>query len=109
MKKWYYALNGQQQGPVSSEELRQMESSGIIHSLTLVWCPEMTDWTALGSVPATLLPPAASAPPAVPPAVTGLPAAAAPGYQSPALVAAAARWQPGPEQAHQFEFHGRAG
>lgn len=107
MKKWFYALNGQQQGPVSSEELRQMESSGIIHSLTLVWCPEMSDWTALGSVPATLLPPAVSRPPAAP--VATMPATASPGYYSPAPTPSVAGWQPGPERAHQFEFHGRAG
>jgi uncharacterized membrane protein YjgN (DUF898 family) len=108
MKKWYYALNGQQQGPVSSEELRQMESYGTIHSLTLVWCPEMTDWTALGSVPAALLPPVAGQPPSVLPAMIAAPSSGAlqGGYsQAPAPAA----WQRGPERAYQFEFHGRAG
>lgn len=84
-----------------------MESAGTIHSLTLVWCPEMTDWTALGAVPAALLPPVASQPPAVPAVVTGAQPGASPGFYSPAP--AAAGWQRGPEQAYQFEFRGSAG
>ena len=104
MKKWFYALNGQQQGPVDEQELRQLESRGTIQSPTLVWCAEMPAWIALGAVPANLLPPALREAPALP---IGY---AAPRDQStpsvgPGFPAVAS----GPEQTHQFEFHGKAG
>lgn len=88
MKKWYYAINGSQQGPVTEDELRRMESTGAINSLTLVWCAEMSNWTALGSVPANLLSPVASA------------------AQIPVMTYAP---QPSAQETHPFEFHGKGG
>lgn len=88
MKKWYYAINGSQQGPVTEDELRRIESTGAINSLTLVWCAEMSNWTALGSVPANLLPPVASA------------------AQIPVMTYAP---QPSAQETHPFEFHGKGG
>lgn len=63
MKQWHYALNGQQQGPVTAEEIRQLQASGVINGFSLVWCAELTEWTPLGSVSTDLLPTALSASP----------------------------------------------
>lgn len=96
MKKWFYAVNGQQRGPVDEQELRLLESKGTIQISTLVWCAELPAWTALGSVPAHLLPSAlreASARPI--------------GYAAPPNQSTASASDP--EQTHQLEFHGKAG
>ncbi len=84
MQQWHYALNGQQQGPVSSEEIRQLQAAGILNALSLVWCAELTEWTALGSVSTEMLPLSDSA------MLTASPFAE-------------------PEREHRFEFHGKAG
>ncbi len=84
MQQWHYALNGQQQGPVSSEEIRQLQAAGTLNALSLVWCPELTEWTALGSVSTEMLPLSDSA------MLTASPFAQ-------------------PEREHSFEFHGKAG
>lgn len=53
---FYYSLNGSQAGPVSEEQLRQLEATGIIAPETLVWREGMPDWqpysAVLGSAPA---------------------------------------------------------
>jgi len=41
---YYYAVNGQQAGPVSEEELRGMVSSGSIPAETPIWREGMGDW-----------------------------------------------------------------
>jgi uncharacterized RDD family membrane protein YckC len=41
---YYYAVNGQQAGPVSEEELRSMVASGSIPAETPIWCEGMADW-----------------------------------------------------------------
>ncbi|MEQ1749790.1 MAG: DUF898 family protein [Prosthecobacter sp.] len=84
MQQWHYALNGQQQGPVSSEEIRQLQAAGILNALSLVWCAELTEWTALGSVSTEMLPLGDS------PTLTSSPFTE-------------------PEREHRFEFHGKAG
>ncbi len=85
MEKWFYTSNGEQAGPVTAEVLRDLESQGLLNSASLVWCQDLPAWTPLGLVPAHVLPGGAVA---VPPS---LPVAG------------------GPEQAHAFEFRGRAG
>jgi hypothetical protein len=47
---FYYSLNGQQQGPVSEEQLRQMVATGAIGPETLVWREGMADWLPVTSV-----------------------------------------------------------
>jgi uncharacterized RDD family membrane protein YckC len=51
---YYYAVNGQQTGPVSEEQLRQMVASGSLPAETPVWREGMADWqpfsVALGGV-----------------------------------------------------------
>lgn len=85
MEKWFYTANGEQSGPVTAEALRELETQGVLNSVSLVWCQDLPAWTPLGLVPATLLPGGVEAV-AVAPAVSG-----------------------GPEQIHAFEFRGRAG
>jgi hypothetical protein len=47
---FHYSLNGQQQGPVSEDQLRQMVATGAISPDTLVWREGMADWQPLASV-----------------------------------------------------------
>lgn len=56
MNQWHYAYNGQQHGPVSAQEIRQLQASGKLNTLSLVWSADLTDWTPLGSVSPDLLP-----------------------------------------------------
>lgn len=52
MEQWYYAKGGQQQGPVSLEELRRLIGEGAINPATdLVWNPSMTDWCPAAEIP----------------------------------------------------------
>jgi len=44
-KKWYYAEQGQQQGPVSEEELKKRLRSGQLEPTDLVWSRGMAEWT----------------------------------------------------------------
>ncbi|GHB92766.1 DUF975 family protein [Cerasicoccus arenae] len=48
--EWYYALNNQQQGPVSEADLRGMAQAGVIQPDTLVWRQGMADWQPYGQV-----------------------------------------------------------
>src|SRR5687768_4822184 len=41
---YYYAVNGNQTGPVSEEELRRLVSAGTIPATTPVWREGMADW-----------------------------------------------------------------
>lgn len=45
---WYYALNGQQLGPVSEQQLSQLIASGTLNSSTLAWREGMGDWQPIG-------------------------------------------------------------
>jgi uncharacterized RDD family membrane protein YckC len=47
---WYYAVNGQQAGPVEDAELQQMAMAGTVNASTLVWRAGMDTWTAFGSL-----------------------------------------------------------
>ena len=51
---WFYAINGQQAGPVSDAQLDELLRSGTINQDTRVWREGMADWQALNAVrPAT--------------------------------------------------------
>lgn len=93
---WYYAHDGQEQGPVSEEELSRLARTGVIGASNLVWREGLADWAPLSSAAPQLLPPSPSAPPTVPVTITGQP----PGW-SPAPQA--------PPQNYPFQFHGSAG
>ena len=42
--KWFYALNGQQAGPVDDAELDRLVQAGTIESSTLVWYSGLAQW-----------------------------------------------------------------
>lgn len=62
---WFYALNGQQAGPVDDAELDRLVQAGTISPTTLIWKNGMAQWqpysTARGGQPQT----ATAAPPSV--------------------------------------------
>jgi uncharacterized RDD family membrane protein YckC len=48
---WYYADNGQQQGPLPLAELQVLFQQGRLTADTLLWHEGMAEWTAASSVP----------------------------------------------------------
>lgn len=50
--QWYYAENGEQQGPVSLAEMLRLVSAKRIQPTDLVWCDGMADWLPVGEVAA---------------------------------------------------------
>ncbi len=44
---WYFAQDGQQNGPYSDEVVQQLVNTGSIDAATLVWREGMTDWQPL--------------------------------------------------------------
>ena len=49
--QWYYSRGGQQAGPVTTDQLRQMVASGQLTPQDLVWADGMANWQPLGTVP----------------------------------------------------------
>lgn len=47
---WYYAKNGQQNGPVETETLAQLYQSGQIAASDLVWNDTLADWAPIGTL-----------------------------------------------------------
>ncbi|UFZ02009.1 DUF4339 domain-containing protein [Bradyrhizobium ontarionense] len=66
-RSWYYAAQGQQQGPVSESELRDLIARGALTAETLVWSDGMAGWEKAGRIPG-LLSDVPSISPAGPPA-----------------------------------------
>lgn len=60
-RQWYYAQQGQQVGPVTDQQLKQLADSGHLQPANLVWTKGMEAWkraeTIKGLMPATLEPP----------------------------------------------------
>lgn len=59
--EWYYAKDGQQQGPVSAKELKRLADAGQLGAGDLVWKEGMPDWKPAADVKGLV---AAAAPPA---------------------------------------------
>lgn len=59
---WYYALHGQQAGPVDEAALRSLIGQGVVHNETLLWREGMPDWLPLARVPDAPRPFPAAAP-----------------------------------------------
>ncbi|MEC5126931.1 CD225/dispanin family protein [Verrucomicrobiales bacterium BCK34] len=79
--EWYYASNGQQQGPVSQEQLMELFQKGEVKTSDLVWNETMTDWVPFGNVPSLSQAGAATggaAPASAAPAQSPAPSSAAP-------------------------------
>ena len=68
--EWYYAVNGNQMGPISEHKLLQKRASGEIGDAVLVWTQSLDDWVPMGSVSALVSP------------AEALPDASAPGWVS---------------------------
>jgi hypothetical protein len=76
-RSWFYASEGQQQGPYPEIQLRDLIARGIITADTLVWTEGMANWQRAGEIPG--LAPGASAPPVMP--RSGDPLTSAGGYR----------------------------
>ncbi len=65
---WYYAKNGERQGPVEETELHNLVNAGTIAPDDLVWTPEFgNDWRAARDVPGLIFPLLRSVQPPPPP------------------------------------------
>ena len=78
--QWYYAHEGERQGPVTLEKLKELASSGQLQASDLVWKESMDQWTPASEVQevATELAPGAPPPTPVRAAPPPTPAPAAP-------------------------------
>jgi hypothetical protein len=89
---WYYAktgaVDGQQVGPVSWEQLVSLAQTGALTATDLVWNPQFPSWVTVTEVPGLLAPPM----PRVPPNL-GTPAGVQPTAVRPGAI------QPAPRQA----------
>ncbi|MDP3693983.1 DUF4339 domain-containing protein [Bradyrhizobium sp.] len=63
-RSWFYASEGQQQGPFPEIQLRELIARGTITADTLVWTEGMANWQRAAEIPG--LAPGASGPPAMP-------------------------------------------
>jgi hypothetical protein len=78
-RSWFFASNGQQQGPFPEAQFRDLIARGQVSPQTLVWCEGMANWQKAGEVPGLMS--GGMAPPAMPP---GGPMMGAGGYGAPA-------------------------
>src|SRR5690242_15023203 len=60
-RAWFYAANGQQQGPYPEAQLRDLITRGTVGADTLVWTDGMSGWQRAGEIPGLI--PGGSAPP----------------------------------------------
>jgi hypothetical protein len=51
IRSWFYASQGQQQGPYSESQLRDLIGKGVIRADTLVWSEGMAGWQKAGEIP----------------------------------------------------------
>lgn len=61
MSNWFYAANGQQQGPFGDAQLRDLIANGTVRPDTLVWTEGMAGWQKAAEVPGLM--PAGGPPP----------------------------------------------
>lgn len=50
-RSWFYASNGQQQGPFPEGQLRDLITRGAVNADTLVWTEGMSGWQRAGEIP----------------------------------------------------------
>lgn len=62
-RSWFYAANGQQQGPFPEAQLRDLITRGTVRADTLVWSEGMSGWQRAAEIPGLM--PAGGAPPMV--------------------------------------------
>jgi hypothetical protein len=63
-RSWFFASQGQQQGPYPEAQLHDLIAKGIVTAATLVWSEGMADWQKAGDIPGLFS--GYSGPPAVP-------------------------------------------
>jgi len=63
-RSWFYASNGQQQGPYPEAQLRDFIARGTVRADTLVWSEGMAGWQKAGEIPGLMS--GAARPPAMP-------------------------------------------
>jgi hypothetical protein len=63
-RSWFYAANGQQQGPFPEAQLRDLITRGTVRADTLVWSEGMSGWQRAGEIPGLV--PGGSGPPSMP-------------------------------------------
>jgi hypothetical protein len=63
-RSWFFAAQGQQQGPYLETQLREFIATGTVNAETLVWTEGMAGWLKARDIPGLLG--GASGPPAVP-------------------------------------------
>src|SRR5205814_6395549 len=63
-RSWFYAANGQQQGPFPEAQLRDLITRGTVRADTLVWFEGMSGWQRAGEIPGLVR--GGSAPPSMP-------------------------------------------
>jgi hypothetical protein len=93
--QWYYAHQGQQSGPVSTEQLRQIAASGQIQPSDMVWTEGMAAWSPAHTVEGLFAgaPGPAASPPGAPPGPA--PYAPQPGAYPAAKRFTLPNWSPG--------------
>jgi GYF domain 2 len=64
MPNWFYAANGQQQGPFGDAQLRDLITNGTVRVDTLVWTEGMAGWQKAAEVPGLMA--SAGGPPVLP-------------------------------------------
>jgi hypothetical protein len=64
--QWYYAQQGQRQGPVAEEQLKQLASSGQLKPTDKVWKQGMAAWQAVSQIPGLFPFIASDEPPPIP-------------------------------------------
>ena len=92
MSNWFFAANGQQQGPYPEAQFRDLIGNGTVRADTLVWTEGMAGWQKAGEVPGLV-----ATPPGPPTLQHGAPPMMAGGASgAPAVQVArqAARWWP---------------
>jgi hypothetical protein len=69
--EWYYAKDGQQYGPVSARDLKQLADQGTLLATDVVWKDGIPDWRPAGELPG-LIPERRHIPPLSPAAEYGV-------------------------------------
>jgi hypothetical protein len=68
-RSWFFAANGQQQGPYPEDQFRDFVARGTVRAETLVWSEGMAGWQKAGEIPGLLS--GGGAPPVMPRAGAG--------------------------------------
>jgi hypothetical protein len=89
-RSWFYASNGQQQGPYPDAQLRDLITRGVVNADTLVWTEGMSGWQRASEIPGLM--PGGSGPPSIP-QPGGPPPMAAGGYGGGALSVDLPLWE----------------